>query len=271
MADAATVLPGSLVAADLAAVRLQNPLTQCITNTVVTGFTANTLLAVGASPAMVEAVEEAGEFAAVAEALLVNLGTLSAAQVAGIRAAVDGATTAGTPWVLDPVAVGGLRFRTGFAVELLDRRPTVVRGNASEIMSLAGAGGVAGRGVDSRADSGEALDAARSLAAARRCVVAVSGVVDYVTDGDRVIAVTGGHPLMTRVTGVGCALGALLAAFLAVDPDPVSASVAASTVLAAAGEAAAERAAGPGSFATALLDQLHLVDPDDLAARRGVS
>ena len=128
---------------------------------------------------------------------------------------------------------------------------------------------MAGRGVDSRADSGEALDAARSLAGARRCAVAVSGVVDYVTDGDRVIAVAGGHPLMTRVTGVGCALGALLAAFLAVDPDPVSASVAASTVLAAAGEAAAERTAGPGSFATALLDQLHLVDPDDLAARPG--
>ncbi len=232
-----------------------------------TGFTANVLLAAGASPAMVDAVEEAGEFAAAADALLVNLGTLSADQVAGIRAAVDGALAAGTPWVLDPVAVGALRFRTAVAVELLARRPTLVRGNASEIMSLAGAGGATGRGVDSGADSAAALDAARGLARAHGCVVAVSGVVDYVTDGDTVLAVPGGHPLMTRVTGVGCALGALMAAFLAVDPVPLQAGVAASTVLAAAGEAAARDAAGPGAFATGLLDRLYLLGPGDLADR----
>jgi hydroxyethylthiazole kinase len=238
-----------------------------MTNVVVTGFTANVLLATGASPAMVEAVQESGEFAGVADGLLINVGTLTADMAESMRTAVAAAQAAGTPWVLDPVAVGALQFRTKFAAELLDSGPAIVRGNASEILSLAGADGSAGKGVDSTAGSDDALEAAGALATARGCVVAVSGAVDYVTDGRTVLAVAGGHPVMTRVTGVGCALGALMAAFRAVDASALHAAAAASTVLAVAGERAAARSKGPGSFAVALLDELAGLDAAALARR----
>ncbi len=231
------------------------PLVHCLTNIVVAGFTANVLLAVGASPAMVENVEEAGPFAAIAGAVLVNLGTLSMEREVAMRAAAAAAATARHPWVLDPVAVGALAHRTRFATELLASGPAVVRGNASEIMSLAGQG-PGGRGVDARAGSEQALDAASALARVVGGVVAVSGVVDYVTDGSSVVAVPGGSPLMTKVTGVGCALGALVAAFVAVEGDVLLAAAAASAVLAAAGERAAARAPRPGSFAVGLVDEL---------------
>jgi hydroxyethylthiazole kinase len=261
------VLPADRVVADLTKLRERAPLVHCMTNVVVTGFTANILLAIGASPAMVEAVEESGEFAAIAGGLLVNVGTLTAELAGSMRSAVAAARSAGTPWVLDPVAAGALRFRTDFATELLDYAPAIVRGNASEILSLAGADGTAGKGVDSTAGSDAAVDAARALATARQCVVAVSGVVDYVTDGAEVIAVPGGHPLMTKVTGVGCALGALMAAFRAVDDSALHAAAAASTALAAAGERAAARVSGPGSFAVALLDELYTLDAAALEQR----
>ncbi len=240
----------------LRAVSRGAPLVHCLTNIVVAGFTANVLLAVGASPAMVENAEESGPFAAVAGAVLVNLGTLSAERERAMRSAATSAAGAGRPWVLDPVAVGALAHRTTFAAELLDWGPAIVRGNPSEVMSLAGAGG-GGRGVDSLAGSGEAVDAAQALSRARGCVVAVSGAVDYVTDGSTVIEVPGGDVLMTRVTGVGCALGALMAAFVAANGgDALGAAAGASAVLAAAGERAAQATRGPGSFAVALLDHL---------------
>jgi hydroxyethylthiazole kinase len=137
-----------------------------------------------------------------------------------------------------------------------------VRGNASEILALAGASG-GGKGVDSTADSADALPRARELAARSGAVVAVSGVVDYITDGETTLAVPGGHVLMTKVTGVGCALGALMAAFLAVSTSPLEAAASASAVLAAAAERAARNARGPGSFAVALLDQLWLLGAAD--------
>ena len=249
---AGSVLPADHVAADVRALRERAPLVHCMTNVVVTGFTANVLLAVGASPAMVEAVEEAGEFAAVADALLVNVGTLTVPMADAMRAAV----MSGTPWVLDPVAVGAISYRTKFAVELLDHGPAIVRGNASEILSLAGAESAAGKGVDSLAASDDAIEAATSLAKAHRCVVAVSGAVDYITDGATVLEIPGGDPVMTRVTGVGCALGALMAAFTAVSESPLGASAVASAFLASAAERAVATAGGPGSFAVALLDQL---------------
>lgn len=244
------------VAADLAAVRSRVPLTHCMTNKVVIGFTANVLLAAGAAPAMVEDSEEAAEFAAAADALLLNVGTLGREQATAMRAAARSAQASGTPWVLDPVAVGALRFRTSVAVDLLAFGPAVIRGNASEVLSLAGADGAAGRGVESMAQSSDAVDAARALAAAHGCVVAVSGVVDYVTDGRVVYAVPGGDPMMTKVTGVGCALGALIAAYCAVADSPLRAAISASAVLADAGTAAAQSASGPGSFAVHLLDAL---------------
>ncbi|MDY0912352.1 hydroxyethylthiazole kinase [Rathayibacter festucae] len=251
-----TLLDGAAVARDLGELRRTAPLVQCITNAVVTGFTANSLLALGASPAMCDLPGEAGVFAGIASATLVNLGTPHAEQRDGAREAVAAANAAGTPWVLDPVAVGPLPVRTALATELLEARPAIIRGNASEILALAGLG-AGGRGVDAVDGPEEALEAATALARRSGAVVAVSGAVDVLTDGERVVRVTGGLPLLTRVTGGGCALGAVMAAFLGVPgSDPLGAAVAASVVWGLAAEQAAVASAGPGSFAVGLLDSL---------------
>jgi len=253
--------PATAPAAALAALREASPLTQCITNAVVTNFTANALLALGAAPAMCDIPGEAGMFAGVAGGVLVNLGTPTAEQRDAAREAVH----AGTPWVLDPVAVGGLPVRTALAHELLAARPAIIRGNASEILALAGAG-AGGRGVDATDDADDALDAARELAARTGGTVAVSGEVDLIVDATRTARVPGGSVLLTKVTGGGCALGAAMAAFVAVVP-PFDAAVAASAVWAVASERAASESRGPGSFAVAFLDELAATQPADLDGR----
>ena len=255
---------GDLGAA-LATLRERAPLVHCLTNVVVTNWTANVLLAAGAAPAMVDNPHEAAGFAAAAGGVLVNLGTPYDDTTAAMHEAVRGAGEAGTPWVLDPVAAGGLPWRTTTARELLDvAAPAIVRGNASEILGLTG--GTGGRGVDSTEDAEAALDAAARLATARGCVVAVSGPVDVITDGARVVRLANGHRWLTRVTGVGCSLGALMAAFAAV-LDPLVAASAASALLTVAAEDAAAQARGPGTFAVALLDALERLTPDELAQR----
>lgn len=245
----------------LAALREAAPLTQCITNAVVTGFTANALLALGAAPAMCDIPGEAGLFAGIAGGVLVNLGTPTAEQ----REAAREAVRAGTPWVLDPVAVGALPVRTALAHELLDARPAIIRGNASEILALAGSG-AGGRGVDATDSTDDALEAARALALRTGGTVAVSGETDLIVDAERTASVPGGSVLLTRVTGGGCALGAAMAAFVAVVP-PFDAAVAASAVWAVASERAAAHSRGPGSFAVAFLDELAAVRPADLDGR----
>ncbi len=244
----------SEVQADLALLRAKMPLTHCLTNFVAAGFTANVLLALGASPAMVVGVEEVQAFAALANGVLINVGTITATSAE----AMELTAAAGTPWVLDPVAVGALAFRTGVAMSLLRHRPAIVRGNASEILALAGLEG-GGRGVDSTASSSTAVDAAKALARRSGAVVAVSGAIDYVTDGAALIEIAGGHPIMTRVVGTGCALGATMAAFLGAGMPPMRAAAAASAVFAHAGEHAAARSRGSGSFAVAFLDELSLL------------
>lgn len=249
----------------LTALRDGAPLVQCITNAVVTGFTANVLLAVGAAPAMCDLPGEAGPFAGVADGVLVNLGTPTAEQRDGAREAVR-ATRA---WVLDPVAVGVLPVRTALAHELLEHRPAIVRGNASEILALAGEG-AGGRGVDATDGPDAADGAARALALRTGGVVAVSGPVDLVTDGERVARIGGGDALLTRVTGGGCSLGAVMAAFLGVCA-PLAAAVAASALYADASERAAAASSGPGSFAVAFLDALDATVAADLDARVDLS
>lgn len=263
MAPSIVVTPGELADA-LGALRAATPLIQCLTNTVVTNFTANVLLAAGASPAMVEAPGEAGDFASLVAAVLVNLGTPNTEQAAGMREAVIAATTASTPWVLDPVAVGSLRVRTSLAFEFAAAGPTLIRGNASEILALAGAAG-GGRGVESTDSVAAAAGAAGDLARQSGAVVAVSGETDLLTDGVRTVYVHGGSAMLTRITGGGCALGALCAAFLATGPDPLVAAVAAHAFYSAAAQRAAARGRGPGSFAAGFLDELHLLTPAELA------
>ncbi|MWB98554.1 hydroxyethylthiazole kinase [Agromyces sp. MMS17-SY077] len=250
------------------------PLTHCITNSVVTNFTANAVLAVGATPAMVDLVGEAGMFAGVAGGLLVNLGTPTPEQREAAREAVAGANAAGTPWVLDPVAIGALPIRTALAHELVALRPAAVRGNASEMLALAGTGG-GGRGVDAADETDAAAGPAAELARRSRAVVAVSGAVDLITDGERVARVANGDALLTKVTGGGCALGAVMAAFLAADagtaePDAFLAIVCASLVYEVAAEFAADGAAGPGSFGVRFLDALASADGDEVVARARV-
>ncbi len=247
--------PHPEVAQDLAALRRVAPLTHCITNLVADNLTANVLLAVGASPAMVIAPEEAAGFAAIAHALLINVGTVTAPDAQAMQLAAAAALAAGKPWVLDPVAAGALPYRTGVVMELLKHRPAIVRGNASEILAVAGAAG-GGKGVDSTAGSSEALPRARELAARLGTVVAVSGATDYVTDGKEIVSIPGGNALVTRVTATGCALGAVMAAVAGAVRNPLRAAVTASVLFKAAAERARRSASGLGSFAVAFLDQL---------------
>jgi len=248
-----------------ARLRATTPLVQCLTNVVTTNLVANALLAVGASPAMADVPGEAEELAGVAGAVLVNLGTPAPDQRASIAGTVAAARGAGTPWVLDPVAVGVLSWRTRTALGLLVERPAVVRGNASEVRALAGVAG-AGRGVDARHGVDDARDAAARVAATTGGAVAVSGPVDLVTDGGTQVRLATGHAWLARVTGAGCALGGLCAAFAAV-ADPLVAAVGASALLGLAAEDAARSAAGPASFQVALLDRLASFGPDELASR----
>ncbi|WP_407301453.1 hydroxyethylthiazole kinase [Klebsiella quasipneumoniae] len=234
--------------------RAHSPLVHCMTNDVVQTFTANVLLAVGASPAMVIDPREAAQFAAIADALLINVGTLTADRAVAMRAAVEQARQAGKPWTLDPVAVGALTVRTAFCHELLALQPAAIRGNASEILALAGMSG-GGRGVDTT-DTAAGSAAAQALARQLSTVVAVTGEVDYVTDGERVLSVAGGSALMTRVVGTGCALSAVVAASAALPGDRLENVAAACGLMKQAGEIAA-RQGGPGSFIPAFLDALY--------------
>jgi hydroxyethylthiazole kinase len=252
----------------LRGVRAAPPLTHSITNAVVTGFTANVLLALGAAPAMVDITGEAGMFAAAASGVLINLGTPTPEQRQAAREAAAGATDAGTPWVLDPVAIGVLTGGTRLAHELAALHPTTIRGNASEILALAGLS-TGGRGVDATDEPEAALDAARALAARHGSVVAVSGAVDLITDGNRIIRIANGHALLTRVTGGGCALGSVMAAFLGTARgtgiSDLDATASATLVYTLAAEHAARASDGPGSFAVALLDALAAIEPEDIA------
>lgn len=257
----------AIVSSVLEAVRETSPLVSCITNSVVTNFTANVLLAIGAAPAMVDIVGEAGPFASIASGLLINLGTPTPEQREAAREAASAAVAADVPWVLDPVAVGALVHRTDLARELVTMGPTVVRGNASEIIALAGEG-AGGRGVDASDEVESAFEAAQLIARNYGSVVAISGATDAIVSADQIIRVGGGAEMLTRVTGGGCALGAFLAAFVGAAKTravtPLEAVAAGHAVYSAAGEIAQEKASGPGTFQMHFLDSLYLVSTDDL-------
>jgi hydroxyethylthiazole kinase len=244
----------------LQTLRSRTPLIQNITNYVVMNNTANALLALGASPAMVHSTEEVEEFIALADALVINIGTLSPSWVTAMHLAARKAVELGKPWILDPVGAGATSYRTQVARDLLGERPTVVRGNASEVLALTDAGEMATRGVDSAHGSEAALLPARELALQKQCIVAVTGAVDIVTDGELVLRVSNGHSLMTRVTGLGCSSTATIAAFLAVHPDPLEATAFGLALFGLAGELAAERSPGPGTLQVQLLDALYQLD-----------
>ncbi len=258
--------------ADLQAVRRQAPLVHNITNFVVMNVSANALLAVGASPVMAHAREEVEHMVGIAQALVLNIGTLEPDWIEAMRMALQAARARGVPVVLDPVGAGATPYRNAAIGELLrSGAPSVVRGNGSEVMSVAGVA-AATKGVDSAASSGEALDAARALARDLQAVVCISGADDHVVDaGGRWATLSNGHPWMTKVTGVGCSASALIGAFAAVQSDRWRATVSAMAVLGVVGELAAERTqaagAGVGRLQIELLDGLQLLDEPGFKAR----
>lgn len=247
----------------LTSLRDTSPLVHCITNYVAMNVAANVVLAAGASPAMVHAEEEQADFVPLCGALTINIGTVSAPWLAAMKTAATVAGEKQIPWVLDPVAHFISAFRRDAAQDLLALKPAIVRGNASEILALAGEAG-AGKGVD----SGDAVEAAhagaKALAEATGAVVAITGPVDFVTDGSQSAQLSGGSALMPQVTALGCSLTALMGAYAAVGPS-FDAAVAAMAHFKVAGSAAAEQAKGPGSFQMHFLDALAATQPGDLA------
>jgi hydroxyethylthiazole kinase len=239
------------IAADvLARIRARRPRVHCITNSVAQNFTANMLLAVGAVPSMTLARDEIADFAGRADAVLINLGTLDPERRAAIELAV---TAAGerVPWVLDPVFVDRSAPRTAFAQALLARHPRAIRLNASELAALAG---------DAPRDDLLARYARQSAS-----VIGLTGDRDIVADGARRVGIANGDPLMAKVTAMGCAASAVVAACHAVERDAWRATVAGLLMMGVAGEVAAANAHGPGSFAVAILDALHALDAATIA------
>jgi hydroxyethylthiazole kinase len=252
---------------DVQRIRAEAPLVHNVTNYVVMNTTANALLAAGASPVMAHAVEEVEEMVGIARALVLNIGTLDAGWVASMTKAGLAASARGIPIVLDPVGAGATTYRTAVATRLLaEVRPTIVRGNASEIRALVLAERGT-RGVDSAHDTAEAVEAGRELARRASCVVSISGAVDVITDGERVARVHNGVPLLARITGSGCTATALTGAFAAVGGSPFVAATHAMAFLGIAGEIAAERAAGPGTLQAYLFDALAGITREDVERR----
>ena len=255
------------VAASLERVRAQAPLVHNVTNDVAMQFSANLLIAAGASPIMSMAEEETAELAAMSGALVVNMGTATSLWLRGAQKAIAGAQSAGRPWVFDPVGIGATGYRREIGARLFAAGPTVVRGNGSEIVALAGETGGGGRGVDSTLGSDAALDAAKALARRAGCTAVVTGEIDLITDGQRVLRLANGHPLLTRITASGCGLTALVGAWLAVCDDQLQACAGALAAYGVAAEIAAERTAGPGTFMAGLIDALAALEPAALEAR----
>lgn len=251
---------------DLASIRTTKPLIHNITNMVVMNETANALLCLGALPVMAHAAEEVAEMASMAQALVLNIGTLTSELVDVMVLAGRAANAAGAPVVLDPVGAGATRLRTEACTRIIaEVELAAICGNAAEIALLSGAEGEV-RGVESVGDY-DVPRVASLLARRAACVVAVTGASDFVTDGQRSFSISNGHPLMAAITGSGCMSTTMVAAFAAVQPDIVMAAAEALAVFGVAGEFAGARAAGPGTFHANLYDALAALDPEQLSTQ----
>ena len=262
MPSSATLIP--LIVEAWTQLQAQQPLVQCITNSVAANYAANVLLAAGASPAMIDNPWEAESFTSIAAALSINLGTPTTEQMQAMQISAQTAQRTNTPWVLDPVGYGSiLKWRSAMVDELLQYAPTVIRGNASEISALAGSQSQS-KGVDSTLASIDVYNSARVLLAQTQCV-AISGEADFILskEWDAVIQVNGGSFLQPKVTATGCALGALIAAYSAIS-SPSVAALAAHVHFAIAGKLAFEQAQGLGQFNVAFLDNIQQLNADSI-------
>ncbi len=257
--------------ATLRTMRERKPLVHQITNYVVMNETANATLAIGALPVMAHAVEEVEEMAGLASALVLNIGTLSPHWVEAMLLAGGAASARGIPVVLDPVGAGATAYRTATARRILDVvGVTVIRGNPGEVATLVGADAEV-RGVESIGAGLEAAELARTAARRLGVVASVTGAVDHVSDGHRVLAVANGHELLASVTGTGCMSSALTGCFLAAKPDaPLEAAAEALAAFGVAAEDAALGSGGPGTFHARLYDALYNLDPETLDGRTRV-
>jgi hydroxyethylthiazole kinase len=252
---------------DVEKIRSEAPLIHNITNYVVMNVTANALLAIGASPVMAHAPEEVEDMTLLSKALVLNLGTLSVGWVDSMIKAGHRANHSGIPIILDPVGSGATRFRTESAQLLLrNTPPDIIRGNASEIRSLVLTEQCT-KGVDSVHTTEETLEAAQFLSGKFRCVVSVSGATDLIVGGDSVSRIFNGHPMMSRVTGMGCIATALTGAFAAVNKSYFHAAANAMALMGIVGEMAAERCDGPGSFQVGFIDALYNIRTSDIKSR----
>ena len=242
---------------DLTEICQVKPLILNITNYVVMNFTANALLALGASPIMAHAEQELPDLIKQCQAINLNIGTLDDNWLASINTAVKFANNYHVPVIFDPVGVGASEYRTENALKLLDSyRINIVRGNASEICALAGITRHQIKGVDSTIDTGQAITAAQTLSQRYDNCIVISGQTDFCANAQQVLAVNGGSSMMPRVTGMGCASTSLIAAFASIQQDSLLAAKHAMTCMKKAGEMAAQQTNGPGSFAIAFIDAL---------------
>jgi hydroxyethylthiazole kinase len=259
-----SVSPGTT----LKLLRERKPLVHQITNYVVMNETANATLSLGALPVMAHAREEVEEMVGLAGALVLNIGTLSPQWVEAMIAAGKAANEAGIPVVLDPVGAGATRYRTDTTKRILaEVEVTVLRGNQGEVATLVGVAAEV-RGVESIGAGDDPAELARLAAESLGLVASVTGVIDHVSDGERVLAVANGHELLASVTGTGCMSTAITGCFLAAKRDqPFEAAVEALAAFGVAGEDAARDAKGPGSFHVNLYDALAALDPTTLDGR----
>lgn len=252
-------------------VRKKSPLIHNITNYVVMNFTANALLSIGASPVMAHAVNEVEDMAGIASSLVLNIGTLNDNWVEAMLLAGKKASISSIPVVFDPVGVGATPYRTEVAKRILEQcKPNVIRGNASEIMALSNSN-ITTKGVDSTESSNAALDLAKVMAKSQNAIVVISGEIDYITNGEDVISIANGSPLMAKVTGMGCTATAIIGAFVGAVENNMLASASAMAIMGIAGELAAEKAAGPGSMQMHFIDALYAISEKEIKNKLQIS
>nr|WP_314498631.1 hydroxyethylthiazole kinase [uncultured Chryseobacterium sp.] len=246
-------------------VRKTSPLIHNITNYVVMNNTANALLAIGASPIMAHAKSEVEEMVSISHALVINIGTLDEYWEETMLLSARKANALNKPWILDPVGAGATSYRNSVLSKLLDLNPTVIRGNASEIIALAQFNNTITKGVDSTSASNEAVEAAKVLVQNHQSAVCISGETDIVISKDQMIYLKNGHSMMTKVTGLGCTASALIGAFIGVTENTTEAVVAAVSFLSIAGELAAQESVGPASLQLTIIDKLYNISEEEFS------
>ncbi|MBW1618009.1 MULTISPECIES: hydroxyethylthiazole kinase [Empedobacter] len=261
----------NLIIQNLHAVRTKNPLVHNITNFVVMNNTANALLAIGASPVMIHAHKEVENIVKISNALVINIGTLDDYWAESMLIAAKKADQLNKPWVLDPVGAGISTFRNELIKELLRYHPTVIRGNASEILTLDTFEAVQGKGVDSTHQSNQAIKAAHNLNQKIGSVVCISGASDFIVSNNPIIEIKNGHELMTKVTGLGCSATASIGAFIGLNKNPFLETVSGMAIFSLAGELAQKKSNGPGTLQMNLYDTLYHISAEEIQTNLKIS